>query len=213
MGANKASAKKHQMEALCAFSNVANNIRSGQPYVAAWDIVPHGAQWTNFLGGAIDSSGHALLGVVPTDYSNFCDVFPSARWKRKQFWIFLISSMAYFESDFNWTEKYQEAPPPNGPGTVSAGLLQLSVGDDTSYGTPFHWKTANDVCNPAQNLTVGMAILQRWVVNDRVISRRDNGHWRGGARYWSTLRAGGPHHSLETIQRWCSQLMSVVPDV
>jgi hypothetical protein len=213
MRTNQAHMRKAQLQAFCAFENVVKDMIAGQPYVAAWDIVPQGAQWTNYLGIEIDGFGGELLHTIPKDFTNFCTGFPQGHWKRKQFWIFLISCMAYFESGFHWTEKYQEAPPPKGPGTMSAGLLQLSVGDDVHYKAPFHWKTANDVCNPRQNLSVGMRILQHWVIHDRVISGRDNhGKWLGGARYWSTLRAHGPHHSLETIQRWCNRLMSIVPD-
>lgn len=214
MAAHPAHADKATIEAFCLFRNIARDVALGQPFIALWDTTPHGWQWTNYVADALDNSGQPLLRTIPRDHHHFCPTFPSNHWKRKQFWIFLISCIAYFETGFHWLEKFQEPPPPLGPGTVSAGLLQLSVGDDAHYHCPFHWKTANDVCNPQQNLTCGVLILQRWVVQDGVISERTaHHHWRGGARYWSTLRAHNHRHTLETAERWCSQLMKALPDV
>lgn len=214
MRSHRRHANPTHLETFCR--NLGKDIGLGQPFVALWDTTPHGWQWTNYVATALDNSGRPLLRTIPGDHYHFCPQFPANHWKRKQFWIFLISCIAYFETGFHWLETYQEPPPPRGPGTVSAGLLQLSVGDERHYHCPFRWKTARDVCNPQQNLTCGVHILQHWVVHDGVISERIAHHhhgWRGGARYWSTLRARNHRHTLETTERWCSQLMRFLPDV
>ena len=156
-----------------------------------------GASWTAHLYTSIDTLGTSLLNSNPADGATFCPQYANlSTAQRKAFWIYLISAMAKFESNFKpsmtYTESFKNA---DGEYVVSRGLLQLSVEDGQIYGCGF---TSSDaVYDPDLNLDCSVRILNYWMKKDARIAGQVNGSWRGGARYWSTLRSNGsPYASI-----------------
>jgi hypothetical protein len=174
----------------------------GSAMRARWDgKTPHAADWSRFVMDALEQHGAKLLDCVPSDIRDFCPGFPDDKARRARFWLFLLSCIAEFESSFNPNATFEE--PGELRGVTSAGLLQLSIGDARPYSCDF--TTEQDILDPAKNLSCGVRIMQRWVVQDNVISGisdEDHKH-KGGSRYWSTLRPG---RKFENIKKRCSEM-------
>ena len=170
----------------------------GSAVIARWDSkTPHAADWSRFVVDALEQHGAELLACVPSDIRDFCPAFPGDKARRARFWLFLLSCIAEFEnSSFNPDDKFTEAT-----GEISAGLLQLSIGDRRNYSCDF--TTEQDVLDPAKNLSCGVRIMQKLVVQDNVIS---GGADKGASRYWSTLRPNRTRRPLETIKQRCSAM-------
>jgi uncharacterized protein (TIGR02594 family) len=165
----------------------------GSAALARWDGKP---QWSGFVMDALEQHGAQLLACVPSDIGDFCPAFPGDKARRERFWLYLLSCIAELESSFNPKAQFRESS-----GEISAGLLQLSTGDAGRYSCDF--STLEDVLDPLKNLSCGVRILQRWVVQDNVISGISGRDHKGGSRYWSTLRPG---RKLETIKARCSKM-------
>jgi uncharacterized protein (TIGR02594 family) len=161
---------------------------------ARWDGKTGAGDWSGFVLDALEQHGAQLLDCVPSDIGDFCPAFPGDKAGRKRFWLFLLSCIAEFESSFKPDDKFTEST-----GEISAGLLQLSVGDGRNYSCEF--STLQDVFDPAKNLSCGVRIMQKLVVQDSVIAGGNN---KGASRYWSTLRPNRPRKPLETIKQRCS---------
>src|SRR5829696_2457230 len=69
---------------------------------------------------------------------------------------------------------------------ISRGLLQISKESGNGYGCGI----VNEMVlhDPATNIACGVRIMARWIGQDGYIARRQNGKWRGLARYWSPFR-------------------------
>ena len=129
----------------------------------------------------------ALLdGQTPRDIMEFFPAWESySREKQKRAWMFLLSAMSRYESNYNPDTKYQENfRDRNGDFIISRGLLQLSQESLTGYGFRY---TIDEIHDPVKNLVAGIGILAKWVPRDGQIAD-DSAPWRGGARYWSVLR-------------------------
>ena len=154
-----------------------------------------GKAWTEFVHRELDLHGQNLFCA---NYSNLSEQ------QRKAYWVFLISSMVRFESNFNpaasYTEGFDDA---QGNRVVSRGLLQLSIESGNSYGCQF--KSAKEVHDPLKNLSCGVKILDRWLSRDGRIAGKVDSKWRGGARYWSVLREGDKT-SYKSILSWSQNL-------
>ncbi len=164
-----------------------------------------GKAWTEFVNRELDLNGQNLLDVIPADRNLFCANYSNlSEQQRKAYWVFLISSMVRFESNFNpsasYTEGFDDA---QGNAVVSRGLLQLSIESGNSYGCQF--KSAQEVHDPLKNLSCGVKILNRWLGRDGRIAGKVDSKWRGGARYWSVLREGDKT-SYKSILSWSQNL-------
>jgi hypothetical protein len=169
----------------------------GSPVIARWDgRTPQAADWSRFVMDALEQHGAELLACVPSDIRDFCPAFPDDKARRARFWLFLLSSIAEFESSFKPNETFTESD-----GEVSAGLLQLSFANAGPYSCDF--RTEQDVLDPAKNLSCGVRIMQKLVVQDKVIAGGAN---KGASRYWSTLRPNHARKPLETIKQRCSTM-------
>jgi len=105
-----------------------------------------------------------------------------------EMWTHLLVAMAYYESTFRPSHTYLESfKNTKGERILSTGLLQLSYESVGGYGFKV---TTQQLKDPFLNLTIGVKILERWVVNDGVIGSQVS-PWRGGGRYWSVLRGSG----------------------
>ncbi len=173
---------------------------------ARWEGSVKGSRaWTEYAFKTLDAEGPALLNKTPSDIENFCPSYRSlSKGDKKNFWVYLISSIAQFESNFDPTQKYTEAfTDSSGKRVVSRGLLQLSMESALAYGCPL--KAATDLHDPQINLLCTIKILNRWVGTDGVIRANSNG-WKGGARYWSTLRRTAQYDSIRSwtkMQAYC----------
>lgn len=174
--------------------------------VPLWEAkVSDGKEWTAHVNKALDSLGQTLLDVVPADRSLFCPKYANLSYaQRKQYWAFILSAMVRFESNFKTETSYTEGfDDSNGNAVVSRGLLQISIESGNAYGCGF--KTTKDLHDPYQNLSCGIRILDRWVGRDGRIAGKVDSQWRGGARYWSVLRAGDKT-SYQSILKWSQEL-------
>lgn len=174
--------------------------------VPLWEgKVSAGKQWTSHVMSELDRLGQDLLDVIPADRSLFCPKYTSLSYaQRKQYWAHMLSTMVRFESNFktetSYTESFNDS---QGRRVISRGLLQISIESGNAYGCNF--KTANDLHDPYQNLSCGIRILNRWVGRDGRIAGKVSNQWRGGARYWSVLRAGDKT-SYNSIVKWSQEL-------
>lgn len=156
-----------------------------------------GTKWTEHANYALDSLGKNMLGVVPADSSTFCPNYKNLTYEqRKEFWVYLISAMSRYESNFNPDARYQENfKDSQGEFIISRGLLQLSI--ESSQGYQCGFSKAQELHDPYKNLSCGIRILDRWMERDGRIAGKVGNAWKGGARYWSVLRTGGnPYASI-----------------
>lgn len=161
--------------------------------------------WSDYVYRQIDTLGPNLTDVIPADYTLFCPKYKKlSDSQRKQYWTFMLSAMARFESNFNTNAKYTEAfNDSSGKKVISRGLLQISIESGNAYGCGF--KTAQDLHNPYKNLSCGIRILNRWVGRDKRIAGKTSGTWKGGARYWSVLRSTRTR-AYQPILKWSQNL-------
>lgn len=148
---------------------------------ADWDMNAQGADWTQFVLDALDTS--TLAATNPVDSSTFWAGYASAPTEgRRRFWLMLISAVARMESALDPDCVFEEPPPLN---QKSIGLMQLSF-TDNSYGCNFPDEEA--IKDPRRNLSCAVRILDQLVTRDGRIGG-DRNHWaKGAAAYWSTLR-------------------------
>ena len=166
---------------------------------ARWETKARdGAAWSQHVYDTLPTLAPNLLSRSPNDIAQFCPAYGNlSAGDKKNFWVYLLSSITELESDFNpnatYTENFKDA---QGNLVVSLGLLQLSLGDGGAYGCGFGSNT--DIENPTKNLDCGMRILNKLVGRDKQLAGRSVASWLGGARYWSTLRSP----KVSTIQGW-----------
>lgn len=171
-----------------------------------WEAkVKNSKEWSDYVYAKLDTLGKDLLDVVPADRAMFCPKYSSLSYnQRKQYWTFMLSAMTRFESNFNTSMKYTEGfNDSNGKKVISRGLLQISIESGNGYDCDL--RTAQDLHDPYQNLACGIRILNRWVARDGRIAGKVSSKWRGGARYWSVLRAGDKT-SYKSIVKWSKAL-------
>lgn len=161
--------------------------------------------WSEHVYDQLPELGPDLLTANPSDAKIFCPNYANlSESKRKQFWAFFISSMAKFESNFDPKEAYTEGfRDKNGKYIISRGLLQISIESSHSYRCGF--KSTAEMHSPTRNLSCGIRILNHWMKKDRRIASKYGAGWRGGARYWSVLRAG-KKTSYQSIVKWTNAL-------
>lgn len=152
-------------------------------------------EWSAMVGAALDKYGAGILSAKPNDAAEYCPNFAKLNTQQKrEFYIYLVSCMAEFESSFNpkatYTEKFADR---NGVRVVSRGLLQIS--QESANGSSYKCgiTDAQQLHDPKTNLTCGVKILARWIPSDAYIghttSEKDH---LGGGRYWSVLRGISP---------------------
>lgn len=158
-----------------------------------------GVEWSKHVFNRIPAMAPNLLKKVPADIAQFCPNYASLNeTDKKNFWVYLISSMAELESSFKPETAYTEAfYDQQGKRVVSRGLLQISQESANGYGCGI--TNANMLHDPATNLDCGLRILNKWVYNDGRLAGKSGSTWLGGARYWSVLRNATP---LGKIQSW-----------
>lgn len=161
--------------------------------------------WSEHIYRELPELGPALLASNPVDAKIFCPNYKNlAESERKQFWAFFISSMAKFESNFDPKEAYTEGfRDSSGRYVISRGLLQISMESSKGYRCGF--TAEKQLHDPMKNLSCGIIILNHWMKKDARIASRLGLSWKGGARYWSVLRAGRKT-SYQSIVKWSNDL-------
>ena len=175
-------------------------------FSARWEKKhPDGRDWTLSTYREISKVAAGLVTATPYDYKDFCPEYKSlSPENKKNFWVYLLSSMAELESNFNPSLSYRESfRDGSGNYVMSRGLLQISIESGNAYGCAF--KSQSDLNDPYRNLSCGLRILNKWVVNDKRIAGSVSGSWRGGSRYWSVLRTSTKVNSIKSWTRnFCS---------
>lgn len=160
---------------------------------AAWANKNPDGSWTAAAEAAVKASG--LSASTPSDVENFCPSYKKGSLaERKTFWVGLLSIVARPESNFKpettYTEDFSDSL---GKKVVSRGLLQISIESANQKRYACGIQKAEDLHDPAINLTCGAKILDAWVKADNVIATYGKGPPKGGGRYWSTLRERNKH--------------------
>jgi hypothetical protein len=126
-------------------------------------------------------SASGLNGLVPADGAEYGIDGSPASWTR------YFMSLAGKESSHN-VGTVGDVGRFNGN---SNGLYQLSPDDATNHGlqdSPFSMAQLQDPC---QNTNAAIAITERLVRQDGVISGHDGNKWLGAARYWGRCERTG----------------------
>lgn len=148
-------------------------------------------EWTDHVRREIHNLGPALLSANPKDAALYCPNYKNLNiLQREDFWIYLLSAMVRYESNFNTNATYKESfTDANGKNVISRGLLQLSIESSRGYSCGF--VNEAEIHNPLKNLSCGLRILNKWISKDNYIGSKVVSSWKGGARYWSVLRSNG----------------------
>jgi hypothetical protein len=112
--------------------------------------------------------------------------------ERQNFFAHLLTGISKYESSFKKDTTFSE-----NSGVSSKGLIGLSYKitqnkNYQKYGC-YAIKEKKDIMNPGKSMRCAMAIIEKWLRSDKVISHqykniKGNRVYRGAARYWSTLR-------------------------
>jgi hypothetical protein len=158
-----------------------------------------GEDWTVDAFSLVNTYGDALLKGT-ADTAIYCPNYFSMTHNQKlNFWVYLVSAMTKYESNFKPTCRFKEGPlgkdSVTGLPVYSEGLLQLSYQDVKSYSfcDQFDWGkdkllTVDDarktIFDPHLNLTCGIRILNAQIKRKGLIAVRG---------YWSVLFPTGSH--------------------
>lgn len=154
-------------------------------YVAQWS----NPEYTKILLEALEKYGQPMLNNAPKNFAEYCKK-PFANLtmaERKQFYLTLFSSLAFYESSFKPNTTFRENfKDQKGNYVISAGLMQLSVESGNAYGCGL--KSTNDLLDPKTNLECAVRIANRWVGERDFMLHSKTSPWLGFSRYWSPYR-------------------------
>ncbi len=172
-----------------------------------------GRRWTQQLLEAIDTHGKGLVEQRSLgDKRNWCPNYSRlSKSDRREFWAHLMVAVAERESGFKPTVNFNESTKRNDyrgrikPNDHSQGLFQLSYGSagQRTYRKfcKFDWgrdkrKDLSDrsltIYDVEKQMDCAVGILSHWVQKDDGVGFKNGSKWRGGARFWSTLRSNNP---------------------
>jgi hypothetical protein len=171
-----------------------------------WEAkIKNSKEWTSHVYIELDRLGQDLLDVIPADIVTYCPNYKNLSYEeRKKYWIYLISAMVRFESNFDTNVSYKEGfNDSRGKPVISRGLLQISKESANGYECGIY--DEKNLHDPLINLSCGVRILDRWVSRDGRIAGKVSGKWRGAARYWAVMREGDKT-SYKSILSWSKNL-------
>lgn len=165
-----------------------------------------GRSWTLHSFKIIDTYGDALINGS-SDIKQFCPSYSAlTRNLKLNFWTYLVSAVAQYESAFDPTNRYQETTLGTDAITKqpvwSEGLLQLSYQDVTAYSFCHEFDWAHDkllsakdpkktILDPFKNLSCGIRILNSQVRKKDLIAV---------SGYWSTLSPTNKYTKISAIK-------------
>jgi hypothetical protein len=162
--------------------------------------------WSLYLFSVIDRQTPNLLNGT-SDITQFCPKYSSlGRAQRIQFWAYLFSEVARYESAFDPLSRMRETSmgtdPVTGQPVYSEGLLQLSYQDIRVYPTcRLNWSADRNlgptdprktILDPEINLQCGAIIMSRQVANKGLITV-------GSGAYWATLKSSYSNNKIAPI--------------
>lgn len=150
-------------------------------------------EWNDYALKEVQAS--KLLSINPVDAKEFCPNGMSAN-----NWVNLLAAIVKYESNFKPSTTYKENfKNSRGEWVISTGLFQLSYESARGYGFS---TTTEGLKDPYLNIKIAVKILEKWVVQDKRIA--SGSPYKGGSRYWSTLRPTGKLSSVKaTLKPWC----------
>jgi hypothetical protein len=185
-----------------------------KPAPLAWEgMNKDGILWSAFSYQIIGNDAAPALLPGANDMPDFCPNYASLSDPEKvNFWAYLVSTIAKFESGFVVTKRAHEATRGNDELTklpvYSEGLLQLSYQDGLHYAfCAFDWledqklsatNPKKSILDPFRNLECGIKILADQVKNKNTIASAN--------AYWNSLKAGGSKSKLKDIAAATSAL-------
>lgn len=114
-------------------------------------------------------------------------------------WVYLLAAMAKYESSYKPETTYKENfKNDKGEYVISTGLFQLSYESVGGYG---YKVTTEQLKDPFLNIEIAIKILEKWVVSDGYIAGNGQSPYKGGARYWSVLRASGKLEQVKSTYK------------
>jgi hypothetical protein len=172
-----------------------------------------GRRWSQQLLKSIDTYGKDLLEQKHLgDKHKWCPNYSRLnKADRREFWAHLMVAIAERESNFKPRVTFNESTKRNDysgsirPNRHSQGLFQLSYSSagQKSYRKfcKFSWGTDRDkdlsdrsltIYDPVKQMNCAVGIMNHWVRKDDGVGYTNGSNWRGGARFWSTLRSSNP---------------------
>jgi hypothetical protein len=160
------------------------------------------ASYEEYTKAVIEDYGQGLLNSVPHDIVSFSPNYKSfSREKRLNFWVYLLSAMAEKESNFkpnlSYTENFKDV---TGTKVVSRGLFQMSYHSAKNYSN-CDISSGSELYDAKTNIECAVAILNKWVVSDKVINGKSGKTNLGGGRYWAVLRQGSKLNGIKALTR------------
>jgi hypothetical protein len=169
-----------------------------------WDSLPQRKAWSRQLLESIASAKQELDHGNPGQFApGYSGLAASRQFK---FWAEIFVAIARFESNWKPHEIFHEQP---SLGVDSVGLLQLSYEDEPIYHLEHLHRNMKSLEDPLVNLRCGVKIMGTLVAKDGVVASSDGEKHRGGARYWSVLRAG---HHIDEIRNAAKAAVGLLAD-
>lgn len=174
---------------------------------------PEAVLWSAILYRVMGSPDVRTLLEGADDVEDFCPSYDKLNeMERVNFWAFLISSIAKYESGFNPLKRHTdddgESDDVTGKTKIREGLLQLSYSLKKLYKfCDFDWdkdKKKNDfdptrtILNPVTNLNCGAKILANQIQSKGQIAHNGS--------FWQTLRKNGRFSAVTEIKALTLQL-------
>lgn len=175
-----------------------------KPFPLLWEQGrPENIPWSHYLYSIIATDGSDLFNTDVQDVADFCPKYAQLTVdQRVNFWAFLFSAIARFESNYDPTDRFPETGMGTDPVThqrvYSEGLLQMSYQDTLHYGSDCNFDRLADqnlgvkdpkrsILDPYRNLKCGVHVLNKQIARYKKIEVTQGG-------YWSTIM---PNHHNE----------------
>ena len=161
-----------------------------EPVTMRWAHVDGHRDWEAASFAALDSHAAILPTLVPDDIDEWCPGYArNDLEERRQFWVGLMSSLAYHESTWN--------PDVVGGGNRWFGLVQIYPSTARFRGCEA--TTAAELQDGAANMSCAFRIWAFTVPRDNVVSEGN----RGVAADWGPMHSS-QSHKREDIRNWVS---------
>ncbi|MBX3021600.1 MAG: transglycosylase SLT domain-containing protein [Bdellovibrionales bacterium] len=164
-----------------------------------------GLLWSAFVFQVIGAEAASVLLPGSDDVREFCPAYDNiSNAQRVNFWAFLISAIAKYESAFDPQARVMLSGTDEvtGKRTYAEGLMQLSYRDIRTYAfCAFDWEkdkklslqdTARTIWDPLKSLDCGIKILATQIESVKKI-----GH---ASTYWNALKPSGIKSRLTEIK-------------
>ena len=175
----------------------AHRLKAGDPTPVVPGFL---APWTQTVLNDIEIDGLLVrMNEASTDMDRFCTGYDKmSASDQATVWVYLMSGIAKYESDYNPTSEMTESD-----GSVSQGLFQLT------YGNAFCPRSSAqaNLNDPVVNINCAVQLMTQFAVSDKVIAAGGYPAYgappaKGLARYWSVLRVpdtNSQHHLADII--------------